>query len=209
MNFELNFVFLPDQHIREQLKSRTVGIAGCGGLGSNCAVALARVGVGKLILADFDVVEISNLNRQYFFRSQVGMPKVLALAENIKSIDEGIEIEAQHLMLSAMNIPGIFRDCDVIVEAFDKAEMKQMIIEAVIERMPGKKLVCGVGLAGWGENGIIKIREHGNLYICGDMENEVSEKFPPLAPRVGIVAHMEANQVLELLLGNMKRWKSL
>ncbi|MDX9905894.1 MAG: sulfur carrier protein ThiS adenylyltransferase ThiF [Bacteroidales bacterium] len=209
MNFELNSsVLLPDQHIREQLKTKTVGIAGCGGLGSNCAVALARVGVGKLILADFDVIETSNLNRQYFFGSQVGMPKVMALAENIKKIDEGIVIDAHHLYLSAENIPILFQDCDVIVEAFDTAEMKQMIIETVLEMMPGKKLVCGVGLAGWGDNDIIKMRAHDYLYICGDLENEVTELFPPLAPRVGIVAHMEANQVLEILLGKMKTWKS-
>jgi len=201
-------VLLPDQHIRDQIKTKTVGIAGCGGLGSNCAVALARVGVGKLILADFDVVETSNLNRQYFFRSQVGMPKVFALADNINRIDEGIQIDTHHLHLSAENIPVIFGDCDVIVEAFDKAEMKQMIVETVLDMMPGKKLVCGVGLAGWGDNDIIKMRAHDNLYICGDLENEVSDVFPPLAPRVGIVAHMEANQVLEILLGNMKKWKS-
>jgi sulfur carrier protein ThiS adenylyltransferase len=192
-----------DSHIREKLRDKTVGIAGCGGLGSNCAVALARVGVGKLIIADFDKVEITNLNRQYFFFDQVGLPKVKALKDNISRIDPSIQVEMHEIMLDAINIPEIFAGCDVIVEAFDKAEMKQMIIETVTENLPGKKLVCGVGLAGWGDNDIIKMKSLGNVYICGDMMNEVSEVRPPLAPRVGIVASMEANQVLEILLGKM------
>ena len=196
--------FLPDQHIRTRLNNRTVGIAGCGGLGSNCAVALARVGVGKLVIADFDKVEISNLNRQHYFLAQVGMPKVLALKEVIYMIDPLINVETHETMLDKENIPRIFKDCDVIVEAFDRAEMKQMIIETVTEHMKGWPLVCGVGLAGWGENQAIGITEFDNVYLCGDGTREVSDMFPPLAPRVGIVANMEANKVLELLLGKMQ-----
>jgi sulfur carrier protein ThiS adenylyltransferase len=192
-----------DQHIRSKLQDKVVGIAGCGGLGSNCAVALARVGVGKLIIADFDKIDISNLNRQYFFADQVGMPKAIALKDNIARIDPSIKVTAHKITLDHGNIPVIFAECDVIVEAFDKAEMKQMIVEAVTENMPEKALVCGVGLAGWGANELIRMSNYGNIYICGDMSNEVSADFPPLAPRVGIVSNMEANQVLELLLGRM------
>jgi sulfur carrier protein ThiS adenylyltransferase len=117
-----------DQHIRTKLRSKAVGIAGCGGLGSNCAVALARVGVGKLIIADFDIVDSSNLNRQYFFSDQVGLPKVVALRDNIARIDRSIMVEAHEVMLDPENIPDVFKQCDVIVEAFDKAEMKQILI---------------------------------------------------------------------------------
>jgi len=197
-----------DHHIRSKLRDNVVGIAGCGGLGSNCAVALARVGVGKLIIVDFDKVEASNLNRQYFFSDQVGLPKVHALADNITRIDRSIIVEAHEVMLDEENLPDVFNHCNVIVEAFDKAEMKQMLIETVSQRMPGRMVVCGVGLAGWGDNEIIGMRSYGNVYICGDLENEVSDEFPPLAPRVGIVANMQANQVLAILLGNMKKWKS-
>ena len=192
-----------DNHIRQKLSNKTVGIAGCGGLGSNCAVALARVGVGKLILADFDKVDPSNLNRQYFFADQVGTAKVKALGENIKRIDPSIITELHEIRLYEENIPEIFGDCDVIVEAFDLAEMKQMLIETLIAEMPEKPLVCGVGLAGWGANQEIGMEVFNNIYICGDQSNEVSPDFPPLAPRVGIVANMEANQVLEILLGRM------
>ena len=192
-----------DQHIRTKLKDRVVGIAGCGGLGSNCAVALARVGVGCLVVADFDNVEVSNLNRQFFFADQVGKAKVLALKENINRIDPLIKVETHEIRLTEDNIPGIYKDCDVIVEAFDGAEMKQMIIETVLGKMPGHYLVCGSGLAGWGDNDSISKTVSGMLYIFGDGSIEVSENYPPLAPRVGIVANMQANQVLEILLGKM------
>lgn len=192
-----------DQHIRTRLKYKTVGIAGCGGLGSNCAVALARVGVGCLIIADFDKVESSNLNRQYFFTDQVGKAKVNALRDNIHRIDPLIKVEIHEIELNEDNIPAIYKDCDVIVEAFDKAEMKQLIVETVLEKMPDKYLVCGSGLAGWGDNGSIGIEVSGKVYIFGDGVNEVSQDYPPMAPRVGIVANMQANQVLEILLGKM------
>jgi sulfur carrier protein ThiS adenylyltransferase len=181
----------------------TVGIAGCGGLGSNCAVALARVGVGLLIIADFDKIEITNLNRQYFFADQVGRAKVDALKENIQKIDPSIKVETHQIQLNEQNIPMIFKDCDVIVEAFDRADMKQMIVETVLGKMPDRYLICGSGLAGWGDNSSMGMTVSDKLYIIGDGKNEVSDEYPPLAPRVGIVANMQANQVLEILLGKM------
>jgi sulfur carrier protein ThiS adenylyltransferase len=195
---------LSDQHIRSRLKEKVVGIAGCGGLGSNCAVALARVGIGKLVIVDFDVVEEPNLNRQYFFKDQIGSQKVHALRNIIERIDNTITVEGHNTELDANNIPTIFKDCDVIVEAFDRAEMKKMIIETVSEELHEKVLVCGVGLAGWGSSEDIKINKYGNVYICGDQEMETSEAFPPLAPRVGAVANIQANVVLEILLGRMQ-----
>lgn len=188
------------QEIKEVLKDKTVGIAGCGGLGSNCAVALARVGVGKLIIADFDIIEESNLNRQYYFHHQIGKQKVHCLKENIKLINPTIEISANQIKLDAHDIYDLYKDCDIIVEAFDNAEMKQIIIETICERLPITPLVIGLGMTGWGDFESIHLRKSDNLYICGDEKSEVSEDFPPLAPRVGIVANMQADIVLELLL---------
>ena len=185
---------------RERLSGCCVGIAGAGGLGSNCAVALARIGVGRLIVADFDVVTEDNLNRQYFFRDQVGMSKVKALADNIRRIDPRVAVEAHHLKLEPGIIREIFAPCQVIVEAFDLAEMKQMIIETVLMFFQDTYLVAASGLAGYGGNNRIRTRRFGKLFICGDGISEVSENLPPLAPRVGITAAMQANQVLELLL---------
>ena len=191
--------------IRTLLSSKTVGIAGCGGLGSNCAVALARIGTGHLILADFDTVDVSNLNRQYYFRHQTGQKKVLALSENIHSIDNRIKITAVDVKLGPADIVSVFAGCDVIVEAFDAAVMKQMIAETVIAEMPGTPLVMGNGMAGWGKSNAIGVENPAeNIYICGDGTSEISEELPPLAPRVGIVANMQANTVLNILLGNTK-----
>jgi len=186
--------------IKIKLKKYTVGIAGAGGLGSNCAVALARVGLGKLVIADFDVVNETNLNRQYFFRDQLGEKKVTALKKNIERINPDIQINAYDIKLNKNNLVHLFKDCDIIVEAFDLAEMKQMIIETCMTKFPDKPLIIGSGIAGWGKSNTIKCKKSENLYICGDEESETTDNNPPLAPRVGIVANMQANTVLEILL---------
>ncbi len=190
------------EEIKSKLKKCTVGIAGAGGLGSNCAVALARVGIGKLVISDFDIVNESNLNRQYFFRDQLGQKKVHALKENIAGINPEVKIITNDTKLNENNIVEIYKDCDVIVEAFDLAEMKKMLIETFLSELPEKKIVLGLGMAGYGKNNLIKFRQSENLYICGDEESEIADDNPPLAPRVGIVANMQANTVLEILLSN-------
>lgn len=189
--------------IRQRLGKKTVGIAGCGGLGSNCAVALARVGTGTLILADFDNVSRDNLNRQYFFIDQVGKPKAEMLRDNILRIGQGSKVIVHNTTLTAENIPEIFRSCYVIVEAFDMAEQKQLLIETVLSAFPEKPLVTGLGMAGWGMSDSLHVRQSGNLYICGDEVSEIGPDLPPIAPRVGIVANMQANVVLEILLNDM------
>jgi len=186
--------------IKKILRGKKVGIAGCGGLGSNCAVALARTGIGKLVLADFDVVRKSNLNRQYYFTDQIGQKKVFALADNLYFINPSVTIESHHTKLNAKRLLKVFKDCDVVIEAFDDAEMKEMLIETCMEKFPGKPVISGMGMAGFGNNHSIRVEQYGNLYICGDMETEISDNMPPLAPRVGIVAMMQANLAIEILL---------
>ena len=193
------------EQIKKILQTKTIGIAGCGGLGSNCAIALARVGVGKLIIADFDVVEKSNLNRQYYFFEQIGKKKVISLKNNIKKINPEVNIRAYDIKLNPKNLIKIFSSCDIIVEAFDLAEMKQMIIETVLSEMPGKPIISGLGVAGWGDNNSIKTRQVGDLYISGDEKTETSENMPPMAPKVGIIANMQANLALEILLSRRKK----
>lgn len=188
------------KEIKRILKRKTVGIAGAGGLGSNCAVALARVGVGKLVIADFDKITRSNLNRQYYFHEQIGQKKVFALQDTLYYINEKVKVEAHDIKLKSADIVKVFGKCDVIVEAFDHAETKQMIVEAVFDHIPDTPLIIGTGMAGWGDNDSIKYYRDGNLFICGDEKSEIGEENPPLAPRVGIVANMQANTVLEILL---------
>jgi sulfur carrier protein ThiS adenylyltransferase len=186
--------------IRNILKHKTVGIAGAGGLGSNCAVALARVGTGTLVIADFDNISESNLNRQYYFHDQIGKPKVKSLEENIIRINPAVNIIAHNVRLTNDNIPILFKNCHVIVEALDQADQKEMLIETVLMAFPEKPLVIGLGMAGWGNSNEIHCRQIDNMYICGDEVSEIAQEMPPIAPRVGMVANMQANVVVDILL---------
>ncbi|MBU2651110.1 MAG: sulfur carrier protein ThiS adenylyltransferase ThiF [Bacteroidetes bacterium] len=186
------------------LSLKTVGIAGCGGLGSNCAVALARCGLGNLIIADYDIVDESNLNRQYFFREHLGQKKVLALKEVISRINPSCRIETHDIRLKPIDILRLFSSCDIIVEAFDDPVEKMMLIETWLVEYPDKPVVSASGLAGFGHIDDLRVEKHGKLFVCGDQIAEASEDNPPLAPRVNIVANMQADTVLELLVKPMK-----
>ncbi|MBU1355486.1 MAG: sulfur carrier protein ThiS adenylyltransferase ThiF [Candidatus Edwardsbacteria bacterium] len=194
--------------VHEKLKGATVGIAGCGGLGSTAAVALARAGIGHLIIADFDVVEPSNLNRQQYFVEHIGKPKVEALKEIIQKANPFAMVECHQVRITPANVSQLFKTADIIVEAFDLADQKQMLVEAVQEQMPEKPLVIGNGMAGWGDNNLLKTRKVGNIYVCGDEISEAGPGMGLMAPRVGIAACLEANQVLEILLGADPRIKA-
>ena len=187
--------------LQDHLRRFRVGIAGAGGLGSNCAAALARSGVGTLVISDFDKIEESNLSRQYYFTDQVGMMKTIALKENLARINPDVFVIIYQKKLDRENIPVIFSGCDVIVEAFDTAEMKEMLIETVQTFMPGVPLVVGSGLAGWGMSNNIRCRKiDDTFYVCGDETTETTDDLPPMAPRVGMVASMQANVVIEILM---------
>ncbi len=188
--------------IKEKLKSCSAGIAGAGGLGSNCAAALVRVGIGRLVICDFDVVEESNLNRQFYFRDQLGLAKVDALKINLLRINPDLIIEKHRVLLTPENIPELFNRVDVLFEAFDKADQKVMIIESALTAWPERPLIIGSGMAGFGNSNALRMRKTGNMYICGDETSEIANDLPPLAPRVGIVASMMADTGIELLLKN-------
>jgi sulfur carrier protein ThiS adenylyltransferase len=191
--------------IHEKIKASVVGIAGLGGLGSAIAIALARIGVGKLILVDFDVVEPSNLNRQQYFVHQVGMPKVEALQKNIATINPYVKIEIYFEKLDRNNVERIFKETEVVVEAFDRAEEKAMLINAVSEKMPDKYIVAASGVAGYGDNNEIKtVRFSSKIFIVGDQKTAAQPGIGLMAPRVGIAAHHQANMVLRILLGEEK-----
>ncbi|MBN2808332.1 MAG: sulfur carrier protein ThiS adenylyltransferase ThiF [Deltaproteobacteria bacterium] len=190
----------PEVHFK--VKNRCVGIAGVGGLGSNIAVALARVGVGRLVVADFDLVEPSNLNRQHYFIDQIGLPKVLALQEILKRVSPAIGVEAIHEKITGANLCTHFSAVDVMVEAFDEVEQKTMLISHFLSNFPHIPLVAASGLAGYEPaNRITTRRVAKNLYVCGDGESVVQPGLSLMAPRVGVAAHHQANAVLRLLLG--------
>jgi sulfur carrier protein ThiS adenylyltransferase len=200
----LNLEQMTFKQIKEKLSFKTVGIAGAGGLGSNCAASLVRAGVGRLIVADFDSVSESNLNRQFYFQDQIGMKKVVALAANLYRINPLLQLILVDKKLDPSNIAEVFAQCDIVVEALDDKLQKQLLVETLLEHFPLKPIVIGDGMAGWGGNNLIKTETLDNMHICGDQVTEISPECPPISPRVGIVAHMQANMVLELLLGKME-----
>jgi sulfur carrier protein ThiS adenylyltransferase len=194
--------------VANRLADSTVGIAGAGGLGTAVALSLARACVGRLIIVDFDVVEARNLNRQHYFVDQVGMPKVDALKENLERINPWVELTVHNRKIVRGNVEELFGDADVVVEAFDLAQEKLMLIESCMIFLPGKHIVAASGLAGYGKNEDMCTQRTGTLSICGDMKTEVDVANPPIAPRVGVVANMQANRVLEILLDGVERKKT-
>ena len=185
---------------RAVLEKVRIGVAGAGGLGSNCAMHLVRSGIRHLVVADFDVVGESNLNRQFFFRDQLGMKKVDALKANLLRIDPEADVQAVDVRLDAASTRELFENCDIVVEAFDVVEAKTMILSTL---MPlGMRLVTVSGLAGWGKSNAMRVRKMGaNVVVVGDGETGVATDVAPASPRVGIAAAMEANAVVAWLLG--------
>lgn len=185
---------------QKRFQTATVAICGLGGLGSNIAIALARAGIGKLILIDFDWVDITNLHRQQYNVSQIGMPKTEALAENLRQINPYIELETHTVKVTEQNAELLLKEADIICEAFDKAETKAMLTNLVLEKMPDKYLVAASGMAGFGDANAIqtrKITEH--FYLCGDFVSDVADGIGLVSSRVMICAAHQAHKVLQIL----------
>lgn len=195
-------LYLSDRE-RTLLDACTVGIAGAGGLGSNCAAHLVRAGVRRLVIADFDVVMPGNLNRQFFFADQIGRKKINALRDNLLRIEPELELTLCDTKITPENAGSIFAGCGIVVEAFDHGREKMMLIETMLAA--GKTVVAASGLAGWGRSGQIALRRTaaGRLYLVGDLDRAAGDgrNLFPASPRVGIAAAIEANTVIALILG--------
>lgn len=188
---------------QKKFEAATVAICGLGGLGSNIAISLARAGVGRLILIDFDKVDLSNLNRQQYKASQIGMEKTKALEENLKEISPYIEIETYFEKAVEENYERLLKKADVICEAFDVAEAKSSLVNFVLENMPEKDLVAASGMAGLESGNTIQTRRlTRHFYLCGDGVSEVEEGEGLFAPRVMLCAAHQALTVLQILVGN-------
>jgi len=191
-----------EQAMRARLAASRVAIVGCGGLGSNVAAMLLRSGVRTLTLIDFDVVEESNLNRQLFFRDQIGRPKTEALAETLLRIDPGALLTLHTRRVTADDVADLVRDADVVVEAVDRADTKAMIVNTLMETLPDTPLVTASGLAGFGPaNDVVTQRPCDNLYLVGDLESDVTAGHALFASRVMVAAAHEAHAVIRRLLG--------
>jgi sulfur carrier protein ThiS adenylyltransferase len=191
-------------HIKSVLRYKTVGIAGVGGLGSNVAISLERCGVNRFVISDFDVVEKSNLNRQYYFLSQIGQKKVEALQDTMKKINHDVActLITQPLTKGSMWEP--FQNVDIVVEALDKAETKTQFIEEIMTYLPNIPLVGASGVAGYGHVDRIRTLQTDRLYMVYDEEALSSNDDVLLAPKVCLMANWQANLVLEILLGDIR-----
>ena len=184
------------------LSKAVIGVAGLGGLGSNIALSLARVGVKKLVLADFDVVEPSNLNRQQYFVRHIGMQKTQALKELINDVNPFVEVETHDIFLDEKNVASVFSECEILCEAFDNVAGKAMILNEAGASLKDKKIIGASGMAGYFSSNLIKtIKFAKNVYLCGDLTNEAKIGQGLMAPRVAICANHEANLAIRLLMG--------
>ena len=196
---------LIDRHgttLHKRFSSATVAICGLGGLGSNIAIALSRAGIGNLLLIDFDHVDITNLHRQQYKANQIGLYKADALAENLLEIAPYTEVKAVRAKITEENFVDFLKDADVVCEAFDNAESKAMLVNGVLEQLPGCYLVAASGMAGMDTPNTIKTRKvMKRFYLCGDEVSDVADTIGLVAPRVMLCAAHQAHTVLRILTG--------
>ena len=193
------------EEIQKKFAGASIAICGLGGLGSNIAVSLARAGIGKLLLVDFDSVDIANLHRQQYKANQIGKYKTEALLENLKEIAPYIDIEIHTAYVSEENAAHLLQGADIICEAFDNAECKAMLTNIVLETMPDKYFVAASGMAGMGSANSIQTRKiTEKFFLCGDETSDVAEAGSLVAPRVMLCAAHQAHTVLRILAGKIE-----
>ena len=191
------------KELQAKFTGSTVAICGLGGLGSNIAVSLARAGIGRLILIDFDQVDISNLHRQQYRANQIGYCKTDALKENLQEISPYLDIVTHTVRVEENNLTELLQDADIICEAFDDAEAKAMLVNGVLEKLHTKYLIAASGMAGLGSANSIKTRRvMERFYLCGDGVSDVADDIGLVAPRVMLCAAHQAQMVLRILSGN-------
>ena len=193
------------ENVQKKFSAATVAICGLGGLGSNIAISLARAGIGKLILIDFDRVDITNLHRQQYKANQIGLYKADALAENLLEIAPYTEITAVTAKITEENFADLLKEADVVCEAFDNAEAKAMLVNGVLEQLPDCYLVAASGMAGMDTPNTIRTRKvMGRFYLCGDETNDVADTIGLVAPRVMLCAAHQSHTVLRILAGQFE-----
>ena len=179
-----------------------IGIAGLGGLGSNIAMMLARSGIRHFVLADFDIVDESNLNRQHYFPEQQKKKKTECISEQMLRLNPDLDLTVHDILLTKDNMSSIFKNCRIVCEAFDRPDFKADLAAALLTELPDTIVISGSGMAGIeSANTIRTIQRMRRLYICGDGMSEIGFGVRLTAPRVQICAGHQANMVLRLLNG--------
>ncbi len=201
------FHALEERHgsdFQKKISKASAAVCGLGGLGSNIAISLARAGIGRLHIIDFDKVDISNLNRQQYFADQLGEFKTKALGDTLSRIAPYCEIVSHCVRLTEENIPELLKNDDVVCEAFDSAEQKAMLVNCILEKFPEKYLVSGSGMAGIGSANLIKTRRiTDHFFICGDESSDVEEAGSLVSARVMVCAAHEALMAIKIITENI------
>ena len=171
---------------------------------------LARSGVGHLLLVDFDVVDVTNLNRQMYMIPHLGMPKTEALREILAQINPWLDVRTEQVRVTPENVRELFSGWPVVCEAFDRADQKAMLVSSLLAQCPDTTVVSGNGMAGLGDANLIQTRQQmRRLYVCGDGMTEISPGVGLMAPRVAICAGHQANKVLQLITGQRTNSRDL
>ncbi len=187
--------------LQRKFSSACVAVCGLGGLGSNVAVSLARSGVGTLLLIDFDKVDMSNLHRQQYAVSQLGMCKTDAMKQTLAEIAPYCNVITHTVKLKEDNL-SLIADCDVVCECFDNTEYKALLVNGASEYYPEKYIVAASGMSGLHTGNTIQTKKFGKrLYICGDGTSDVADDGTLFAPRVMLCAAHQANTVLRIIAG--------
>ena len=182
------------------LQAAQVAIFGLGGLGSNVAMWLARLGVGQLLLYDFDRVELSNLNRQYYFVEDVGEYKAVALLKHLRAVNPYGDYQSRVVRLTQDNLAELVGTAPIICEALDKPETKALLVNGVLESFPDKFLVAASGLAGFGTSDSMQVRQiTPHFYLCGDGSSSFLD-LPLCGARGGLCAAQEALTIARIIL---------
>lgn len=199
------YAALEERHGKELQKrfaEASVVVCGLGGLGSNVAVSLARAGIGRIHLIDFDKVDISNLNRQQYFPEQLGQYKADALKDTLLKLAPYCDITSQTVKLDVENIPVLLADFPIVCECFDNAEQKAMLVNTLLEHFPEKNLVAASGMAGLDSaNTILTRRIANNFWLCGDGKSDAGEGLGLISARVAVCAAHQATMVLRIISG--------
>ena len=200
-------IMLPQMDVAGQQKliDATVLIVGMGGLGCPAAMYLAAAGVGHLIIADDDLVELTNLQRQVAYsQSMIGEPKVVSAQQTLLGLNPDLKITALQKRLEGSELGEAVGQADLIVDACDNFTTRFAINSACIEH--GKPLVSGAAIRMEGQVTVFDSRNPTSpcyqcLYSQGDDENASCSENGVMAPLVGIIGAVQAMEAVKLLTG--------
>ena len=184
------------------LADKTVFVAGCGGLGGYVVEYLGRLGVGRLVVADPDLFEVSNLNRQLLSsHMNLGKPKVLAAKQRVQAINPLVRVDIHQVKITNANALSLISDTDVVVDALDNIPSRLVLQEACKEA--GMPLVHGA-IAGWcGQVCVVMPGQDllDKIYPDAQVRQGDEAQSGSLSFSAGLVAALQAAEVVKLLLG--------